>query len=144
MTSVLYKNMQDIPCNKGIIVDERKIYGLKDITPKESDRVELSDLNAGVIHSWHRKGHTLFQEEKGGLRHYVTSEAMVPCPFELQNGHCPHRFEAEHRKFNFHFTYASPLFVDSRPVCRYSLTNPNSLCWERCNGPHRNIFHHMD
>jgi hypothetical protein len=138
--------LDDLPCNQGRIIDGDKFYGRLDVK-ENPHRVELVDPNNDELHAWHRKGHSLFKlDPETGTRQYVTSEQMVPCPQEAATGVCRQRFDKAHRKHHFHYTFPSPVFEPGtgKPVCRYSLTNPNILCWEHTNPEHVKAFHHRD
>lgn len=83
-------------------------------------------------------------------RKFLTSTKKLCCPNELKNnGVCPKRFHPDHKGCFYHFaalraTSRSIVRHEGKPVCRYSLTDEDNMCWEAMNSEHNKVFLHKD
>lgn len=133
--------LENMPCNQGYIFAGQKIYGY--LPTSDENKVQLLDVHSDLVHVWRRHGHTVCVQDNGKLR-YETSNQMLPCSQEAKYGYCDHRFEYEHRKYFYHYGYAKPRYHQGKPVCRYSRTDKDNLCWERFNVVHIKHYHHKN
>ncbi len=141
------ERLENMPANRGFVLDGKKFYGRQPAV-EGGTTVELFNYDTGILERWHRKGHSEFElvkcEDGFHERHYKTSQAVFSCREEMTYGECKKRFEPEHRKFHFHFCHYPARFHEGRPVCRYSRTDKDNLCWEKDSASHNLLFHHMD
>ena len=128
----------ELPCNHGYIVHDRKIYGERD--PENLGlEVKLVDVKTGDTHTWCRQNHEI--QNKSGNRVIMKK---IPCPEEIKYGFCQFRGDRNHTGY-YHFCMSIPTFDgNGKPVCRYSVTDPGCVCWEKHNPEHTNAFVHVD
>lgn len=148
-----------VPANCAILVNNRKHWGDAEVT--DPDTSVVVDPDTREIHTWRRGGYHRWMladgesvskawEQESAIRRgrkFSASRQMKPCPNELAfDGECSHRFDKKHGEWYYHFAkrtrYGEVVYVNGRPLCRYSRTDRTSLCWERHNGPHVCLFHH--
>ncbi len=160
MSIQMNSQVYNIPCNHGYMDENnRKVYGKGAV----SDPIDIVivDPRKRELNRWTRSGYCRYSlsddencwdglkfpttRERG--RAFITSRKMVVCPFELETyGECSHRFDPVHEEHHYHLAKRTRSghvkYYQGKPVCRYSQTNQNHLCWERYNGLHNNVFHH--
>lgn len=136
--------IQNLPCNRGYLIGNNKVYGYKD--PIENgDNVILEDVNTGDKVKYFRRGKSI--SGKNGVCKYIGIKS--PCSEEIKSGFCElHKEESEignsHRNNFYHFCFIVPTFCGDKPVCRYSILDKGNLCWERNDREHMENFHHDD
>lgn len=131
-------DLENMPSNKGYIFSGQKFYG--DLNSNDHTHVELFDVDTNKFYIWNRHGCVTLSDKKS----YETSNKMLPCPTEAKTGYCSQRFHPDHHKFFYHYCHFKPRIYQGKLICKYSLTNKETLCWERFNAEHNKNYHHCE
>jgi len=134
----VFQPLENMPSNQGYIFAGQEMFGF---LPRCGDTVKLMDLDTNKVHVWDQNGHVVYSQDIDGFW-IDSSTEMVSCAHEAKHGECPDRDDPEHDESTHHYCHSTPRFHYGKPVCRFSLTDDENLCWERCNPQHNETYHH--
>lgn len=148
-------NTQNIPENRGWIIDGRKVHGRGEELPETNAKFIETKAERKILHEYYPRGFILRQMKTGDTdtegwtkvcreRKLITSHRKTPCRREIHgNGYCDLLNDEEHRKYHYHFSRGNKAEKSGKlPICKYT----QGKCWEYNRDPYHkhHFFHYQD